>query len=210
MMNSLPRFLRLATLSVLLPILPPVIAKDDNSTSLFNGKTLAGWTVLNGGQFTVSNGLLSLNRGTGWLRSTETYGDFKLTLEVRFNEVAANSGIFVRTGPTSHDDESGWPDHGYQVQCMDTAEGEHPLGTLIAYGAGEFDQIFDPTKIAKAKNPAPEWNLMEITCRGESLSVRLNGELISISLGVRQRSGHIGIQGEHGPLDFRRIEIEQL
>ncbi|MGY8694353.1 MAG: 3-keto-disaccharide hydrolase, partial [Verrucomicrobiia bacterium] len=102
--------------------------------SLFDGESLDGWEIQNGGKFSVADGVITIDRGTGWLRSAETYGDFKMTMEFRFLEANANSGIFVRTGPTSKDDDNGWPDNGYQIQCLDTLEGGNPLATMIPYG----------------------------------------------------------------------------
>ena len=82
------------------------------ATPLFNGRDLDGWEIVNGGRFTVEDGLLRVNRGTGWLRSRDTFGDFVLTMEFRFLEPGAMSGIFVRTAATSNDDENGWPNQG--------------------------------------------------------------------------------------------------
>ena len=39
--------------------------------ALFNGTNLENWVIENGGQFSVQDGVLKVNRGTGWLRSTE-------------------------------------------------------------------------------------------------------------------------------------------
>ncbi len=185
----------------------PLCHAADTAHALFNGRDLAGWEIVNGGRFSVEDGVLKIDRGTGWLRSDDEFRDFTLILELRFLEANANSGIFVRTGPTSKADENGWPDNGYQVQCMDTAEGANPIGAVIFYGASEFEQVFDRAVIADAKKPAGEWNRMEITCRGEHLAVRLNGTLIVLAQGILKPSGHVGLQAEHGPLEFRRIEI---
>ena len=69
------------------------------TTSLFNGTSLAGWEIVNNGQFSVEDGVLKINRGTGWLRSNATYGDFVLTMEFRFLEEGANSGIHLGAIP---------------------------------------------------------------------------------------------------------------
>jgi len=76
----------------------------EEAKSLFNGKDLSGWVIENEGQFSVRDGLLHVNRGTGWLRSIKQFTDITLTYEVRFLEAKANSGVFVRTAPTSHTD----------------------------------------------------------------------------------------------------------
>ena len=72
------------------------------SMSLFNGLNLDNWVIENDGQFSVEDGVIKVNRGTGWLRSADVFSDFTLLMEFRFLEAEANSGIFVRTGPTSN------------------------------------------------------------------------------------------------------------
>ena len=173
---------------------------------LFNGWDLEGWSIQNGGRFSVQDGILKLDGGTGWLRSEKTYGDFKLRVEFRFLEKGANSGIFVRTGPTSTKDKNGWPDNGYQVQCMDSLEGK-PLATLLPYGAPKFAQKADLEALQKAYKPVGEWQTFDIIAHGESLVVKLNGTLVTTATKIKNRNGHIGIQGEHGVLEFRKIEL---
>lgn len=64
-------------------------------------------------------------------------------MEFPFLEEAANSGVFVRTGPTSIDDENGWPENGYKIQRQDTLESDYPMGSLIPYGAPAFESETD-------------------------------------------------------------------
>ena len=181
-----------------------------SARQLFNGQDLDGWDIVNDGQFSVEDGVLKIDRGTGWLRSSETFGDFVLTMEFRFLEEGANSGIFVRTGPTSRDDERGWPDNGYQIQCMDIITGDTPLGQMIPYGAPPFEHEFDIEALQAAYNPTGEWHTYEITAEGENLSVQLNGVLITTATSIKNLTGHIGIQGELGLLEFRKIEVEEI
>ena len=189
----------------------PSIAAGDKSeqgyVSLFNGKNLAGWVIENNGQFSVRDGLLAVNKGTGWLRSEKDYADFVFKMDFRFLEEKANSGIFVRTGPTSKNDENGWPDNGYQVQCMDIISGPTPCATMIPYGAPPFESESDLEKLAKVYRPAGKWNSYEIKCVGEELSVRLNGELITKATNIKNLRGHLGIQAEHGRLEFQNLRI---
>lgn len=177
---------------------------------LFNGHSLAGWSIQNGGHFSVQDGAIRIDHGTGWLRSDETFADFVLVCEFRFLEPGANSGIFVRTGPTSVDDEKGYPNNGYQIQCMDTVDGSNPLGALIPYGApvGQFQS--DREAIKRAYRPTGQWNTFEITCRGETLVVKLNGIQVTTATSIKNLHGHVGLQGELGLLEFRRIEITGL
>lgn len=188
----------------------PASKEASKTISLFNGENLDGWEIQNNGQFTVEDGVLKINRGTGWLRSDEQFGDFILTMEFRFLEEGANSGIFVRTGGTSNDDENGWPNNGYQVQALDTLEGEYPLGFMIPYGAPDFVAESDLEALKQVYKPAGEWHTYEITCQGETITISLNGAIITKCTGIKNLTGHVGIQGELGLLEFRRIELEQL
>jgi len=212
--------MRVATLTVLLGCVllsscQPADTGEPASTAtsaiqLFNGQDLEGWEIVNNGQFSVEGGVLKIDRGTGWLRSSETFGDFVLTMEFRFLEEEANSGIFVRTGPTSSNDDRGYPDNGYQIQCMDIITGDTPLGQMIPYGAPPFEHEFDIEALNEAYKPTGEWQTYEITAEGENLSVRLNGVLITTATSIKNLTGHIGIQGEGGLLEFRKIEVEEI
>lgn len=186
---------------------------DDERTpyiSLFNGHDLQGWVIENNAAFSVKDGLLVVNKGAGWLRSQEQFGDFVLEMDFRFLEEGANSGIFVRTGPTSHKDDNGWPDNGYQVQCKDTITEERALGTMIPYGAPPFEHSSDRDAIAKAYRPTGQWNHYQIKCEGEQLRVKLNGTLVTTAQNVKNLRGHVGIQAEHGHLEFRNIRLCRL
>ncbi len=197
-------------------ILPTLAGCDGNSrkssgtVALFNGTDLDGWVIENKGQFSVENGVIRVNRGMGWLRSVEEYDDFTMTMEFRFLEPGANSGIFVRTGPTSKNDEGGWPDNGYQIQCMDNLEGDNPLAHMIPYGAPPFESVSDMDALKRAYKPVGEWLTFEITCDGETLTVNLNGERITTCTSIKNRTGHVGIQGELGLLEFRKIDMHVI
>lgn len=177
---------------------------------VFNGKNLEGWSIQGGGQFSVEEGVLKVNRGTGWLRSDDTFADFVLVMEFRFLEDGANSGIFVRTSGTSNAEEGLWPTSRYQVQCMNNLQGGNPLGMLLPHNVPEIQFLYDVEKVKQAYKPTGEWMRYEITVKGETLMTTLNGVLINSVTDISTPSGHIGIQGEHGLLEFRKIEVTPL
>ena len=203
------RIFKLSILMVCFWLISCQSKTSHKTVSLFNGKDLSGWSIQNNGQFLVEDGLLKINRGTGWLRSNKIYGDFVLTMEFRFLEKDANSGIFVRTKGTSKDHEKGYPDNGYQVQTKDTFE-EVPLAHMIPYGAPPFEHKSDIEALRKAYKPAGDWHVYEIKAQGEQLWVKLNDVLITTATSIKHLEGHIGIQGELGLLEFRKIEILEL
>ena len=113
---------------------------------------------------------------------------------------------------------------------MDSAEEPAPIGKLLDYGAGggvslsssspPFQQAYSVHAIAGALRSAGQWNELEITCRQAHASVRLNGVVINLIEGLAiisnttdggtTRSQHVGLQGEGGLVDFRRIRIRDL
>ena len=207
-MRSTPAFLTLLILLTSGAVLSA--AHHGKTIPVFNGKNLDGWSIQGGGQFSVADGVLKVNQGTGWLRSDETFGDFVLVMEFRFLEDGANSGIFVRTSKTSNSEEGLWPTSRYQVQCMNNLEGSNPLGILLPHNVPEIQFLYDVEKVKSAYKPTGEWLRYEITVRGETLMTTLNGTLINSVTGITAPSGHIGIQGEHGLLEFRKIEVTPL
>jgi hypothetical protein len=178
---------------------------------LFNGENLDGWVIENNGQFTVEDGLLKINKGSGWLRSNKIYSDFTLTMEFRFMEKDANSGIYVRVPSAETAGKNGYPASYYQVQCRDNDSiiNSH-LGYLFSKGVPDFDFVSSIERIKKAYKPIGEWHTYEITCNKGKFIVKLNGEIITIALNVLTPEGYIGIQGEFGLLEFRKIELELL
>ena len=71
-------------------------ADEHGYVSLFNGEDLDGWVIENNGQFSVRDGLLVLDKGTGWLRSAEQYADFVLKMDFRFLDKKANMVKYVK------------------------------------------------------------------------------------------------------------------
>jgi hypothetical protein len=178
---------------------------------LFNGKNLDGWVIENNGHFAVEDGMIKVNRGSGWLRSEKIYSDFNLTMEFRFMEKDANSGIFLRVPSLDTEGDNGYPAHYYQAQCRDNDSiiNSH-LGYLFSKGVPDFDFVSSMERIKKAYKPMGEWHTYEITCNKGKFIVKLNGEIITIALNVPTPEGYIGIQGEFGLLEFRKIELELL
>lgn len=169
----------------------------DGFQSLFDGKSLAGWHVMNGGKFTASDGVIQLRGGRGWLRSDKEYADFVLRLDVRWLKARQDSGIFLRASKEGKN----WPDRRYEVQC------ENSPRVAMLFGA---KSKLDKEKAARALKAVNEWNTFEIRCVGRRCEVKLNGELVCTSDDLKRPRGYIGLQGEGGHLDFRNVRIKPL
>ena len=194
---------------VRLPVALAVITKDDKPakepgfTALFDGKSLDGWHIMNKGKFSVKDGVIFLDRGSGWLRSDKEYKDFELRLDFRFIDRGADSGVFIRAGK----DGANWPDKNYQVQTKDDAS----IADIFPKGYEALkNKKKDKEKLKKVQKKTGEWQSFVITAKGPHLEVKLNGELITTSDGAVDKAGYIGLQGEGGRLEFKNIRIKEL
>ncbi len=171
---------------------------EEGFAPLFDGKTLDGWHLMNGGKFVVEDGVLKHKGGLGWLRSEEQHSDFVLRLEFRFLKPEQDGGVFVR----SNTEGDNWPDRKYEVQIENTER------MAKIFGA---DHELNVEAAQKALTPTGEWNEYEIKLIGSKIEVRLNGELVSKSdqLNGLQR-GYIGLQGENGAHEYRNLRIKKL
>ena len=59
---------------------------EEGFASLFNGKTLDGWHLMNGAKFVAEDRVIKLNGGRGWLRSDKEYADLNSSPGIPFHE----------------------------------------------------------------------------------------------------------------------------
>jgi hypothetical protein len=166
--------------------------------ALFNGKNLDGWTVKGGAnKWTVVDGILTNGGGGGNLVTTATYQDFKLHAEFRYPK-GSNSGLYLRGR--------------YEVQIEDGPATMEP-GPMHVGGVYGF---LPPSEHA-ARAPG-EWQSYDITLVGRRVTIVLNGRTVvadqiipGITGGALDSDegapGPIYIQGDHGPIEFRRLTL---
>lgn len=171
----------------------PAIAKP-RFRPLFNGRDLDGWTPVGDANWSVDDGVLSADRGAmSFLVSRDSFRDFDLRAAIWVSD-DANSGIFIR--------------------CTDRTK----ISPATAYEVNVFDQRPDPTygtgaivNIAKV-SPMPKaggrWNLMEISARGDRLSVVFNGQTtVDAVRDTAHAEGPIALQYGTGVVRFRKVEV---
>lgn len=197
-----------------LPVLALLIAapraeSDGDFVPLFDG-TFTGWSIENTSHdnFTIGDGVLRVEAPEGWLRSEVQYADFLLRTEFRFLTEDADSGIFVRAVADS-EFIRGWPNNSYQVQLRNPL-GQSPfppVGGVFRHGTPQGETAFDPADAARLSTGTGEWQTLEIELAGDTLTVWLNGSELTRASNIVNPSGYIGLQGETGAVEFRRIEI---
>ena len=162
---------------------------------LFDGRSLDGWSVENGCEAGVDDGLLVLKAGDGWLRSDRTYADFVLHVEWKALKAADyDAGVYIRTLPEGRP----FPKTGYQVNLLQGKEGN--IGNL-------------PGAASTGLVKPGEWNDFEIAVVGETVALTINGKDAYKVGGLQQACGYVGLQCEvpkGGRFQFRNLRIMEL
>lgn len=210
------RFWALSIVTGLFMVTCALAAEDTSFVSLFDGKTLSGWTLIEkkGPGYMVRDGnLVCPKDGGGNFFTVKEFANFVLRFEFR-TEPAGNNGVGIRsplTGDAAY--------QGMEIQILDTAY-DKPLKPTQYHGS-----IYDvvPAKRGFLKK-AGEWNKEEITANGRQIQVKLNGtvivdanlddvkdpEVLKKHPGLARTKGHIGFLGHGSLVEFRNISIKEL
>jgi len=222
-------FLRILCFFLFTPIL---LAETNDAIELFNGKDLSGWVIEGPSEFenkgnkepiwVAENGMITCRvnnrKSYGFLRYDKNqFADFVFSLEYRLSEKEmpkqspCNSGIGIRTGVYDPKKSDSPPSRaGYEIQLLDDAmknPDKHSTGSLYRYIAPSV----------KAVKPAPEWNKIEIECKGARIKVTLNGEkIIDVDqttveeIKNKPLKGYVCVQNHGGKVDFRNLRVKEL
>ena len=170
-------------------------APPEFTYSLFNGKSLDGWTIENKCEVDIVDEQLRLKAGNGWLRSDHQYTDFKLHVEWKALQASKyDAGIFIRTANGGDP----FPKQNYQINLLEGKEGN--IGSLP--GASS-------TGLVKAG----DWNVFDITVVGESVALEINGKPAYKVDGLKSKVGYVGFQVEvplGGQYLIRNVQITEL
>ncbi len=187
-----------ATCLLAVPVALGADKDEEDFVSLFDGKSLDGWHLMNGARFVVEDGVIKHNTGNGWLRSDKEYADYILRLEFRFLKAKQDGGVFLRAGKEGKD----WPDRKYEVQVENTLR----MATIF-----NVKNNLNVELTQKALKSTDEWNEYDIKVVGPKIEVRLNGELVSTTNSATGlKRGYIGLQGESGAHEYRNLRIKDL
>jgi hypothetical protein len=197
--------------------------KSSENKILFDGKTLENWKHIGPGRFVVEDGLLKTEGGMGLLWYTkEKFGDCVLRVVYKTTRQNDNSGVYVRIAEEPRDP---WyaVHHGYEVQIVDSENGSpyRISGAVYTFAKAA----------ARPTKPAGEWNVLEITLRGDRIQTSLNGVQVANfnpadpvpelsprggmgdpEAGPRPKSGYIGLQNHDGNcvVYFKEVSVGPL
>lgn len=164
--------------------------------SLFDGKTLDGWTVLKC-EATVDSGDVLIQEGNGLIQTEKQYGDFILEFDWKaLKEDQWDSGVYFRY--TSVPEGKPWPPR-YQANLRKGLEGN--VGSI---------------KEAKSEGLLKDrqWNTFKLTVQGSQLSLEINGQPAWQADGLEgPAEGYIALQAEvpgGGRHRFKNIYLTEL
>ena len=178
-------------------------------TRIFDGKSLSGWTIVDGPEtaFYVRDESIVVHEGSGfpcWLRSDRQYENFEFRGEF-FVKGWSDSGIYLHA-----------PEHGRPIWCgmqihifQDRDQPPKPESM------GAIFPVVAPLKVNVKKNS--EWNSFRILMDWPRLRVWTNEEIVQDldvstipELRHRLRRGYLGFESLSYPVRFRNLEVREL
>jgi 3-keto-disaccharide hydrolase/GMC oxidoreductase len=181
--------------------------------------SLADWQMAGTGQFNLVGGdIFEAQGGIGLLWYTkQQFADFLLKVDWRASSPTDNSGVFLRFPKLGNADPANdWRlavSQGFEIQIDDT--GFNPDNNTFNDPLHMTGAVYTLAPAARlASRPVGQWNTYEITCVGPSITVKLNGEVVSQLTHDtgRPAKGHIGLQNHHpgSRVQFRNIRFQQI
>ena len=206
----------------LLFVLPAIAAEDkkEEFRPLFNGKNLDGWVKVNTAPstWTVKDGMIICSgKPTGEMRTKRMYQNFIMEVEWRHMKARGNAGIFVWADDIT---ARGQPFHrGVEVQVLENSYGNtrgytthgdiFPIhGAKMTPINGRGGSRAFPTE--NRSKPTPEWNHYRITCNDGTISLAVNGKVVTNGKNASPRKGYICLESEGGIVHYRNLKIREL
>ncbi len=180
---------------------------------LFNGKNLSNWAfhlkdpaVDPAAVFTVQNGVIHIKGDPfGYMRTKDTYSEYKLHAEWRYPGEAANSGVFIHAQ---------LPDTIW-LKCFECQLKSGNAGDFICMNGSKMNELKGNSRVvnkmsASSEKPVGEWNALEVICKSNTIEVFVNGTLQNKATGISDTKGHICLQSEGKDVEFRNVFITKL
>lgn len=180
---------------------------EEGFKPLFNGKDTTGWHLRNPkghNSWTIENGVLknTVNKGEHGtdLVTDQKFWNYTVKYEFMVPD-GSNSGFYMRGR--------------HEIQIL----GDYKSGKPSLGGNGAIYQFKAPSEFAS--KPGGEWQTAEATIIGNKITVVLNGKKIHDNVECTKATGSeidrkvnepgpIFLQGDHGTVSFRNIQVKEL
>jgi len=184
--------------------------------SVFNGKDFDGWAgpIEN---YEVIDGAIQCKKGKGgniYIKSE--YGDFVARLEYKLPP-GGNNGLAIRYPGTGQPSTQAMT----EIQILDDTAEKYAKLDPRQFNGSAYGMVPAHRGYLRVQG---EWNFMQVTARGHTLQVELNGtRILDADLaqvkefkdntphpGKDLLKGHFGFAGHNDPVAFRNIEIRAI
>jgi hypothetical protein len=190
-------------------------SENEHFDSIFNGQDLSGWAgpIQN---YDVDNGVIRCKPGKGGTIYTEKeYSDFVVRFQFKLSP-GGNNGLAIRY--------PGQGDTAYKGMCelqiLDNDASRYAKLDDRQYHGSAYGMVAAKRGFLR---PTGEWNFQEVTVKGSTIKVELNGTVILNAdlatvkefmgkrvTGKDRKSGHFGFAGHSDPVEFRNVQIHDL
>jgi hypothetical protein len=196
------------------------VAAENEAISLLNANDLSGWSyhladpdIKMEDVWSIENGVLTcVGQPAGYLiTEAKDFKDYVLTLDWRWHTGrGGNNGVLVHCSTPGV--------LGVWCKSIEVQLGHGDAGDLWIIGTS----LNVPNEQARRKDrryinltdgsekPLGEWNQLEITCRGDEILVKVNGELTNHATNLSETQGAIALQSEGTPIQYRNIQLRRL
>ena len=186
----------------------PQASSETGWITLFDGKSMDNLNKIGDANWRVEDGMIVADKGNGFLITKNEYTDYEIRAEF-WVEPDSNSGVFIRCT----DPNKVGADNCYEVNIWDARPDP-------SYGTGA---IVNVAKVDPMPHAAGKWNTFDITAKGPTFTVVLNGQktvddakdsklpsgrvALQHGLGVKDANG---VPNDKGIVKFRKVEIKPL
>ena len=177
---------------------PNTLTPDEQAAGwllLFDGQTLFGWQPTSKADWKVADGVISVTSGEkGLLATTSQWADYRFKADFRA-PAATNSGIFLRT----------------PLQPTDPAKDCYELNIAAPAVSPFFTGSFVGRQKAEAIELSDDWHTFDVTLEAGHCTVKIDDrQVLDYTDPTPLGRGHIGLQLNSGPVEFRNVKLLPL
>jgi hypothetical protein len=216
----------------LLALLAVTTSAGAQSTSLFNGRDLAGWHVdvpvldtnpRAPNPFVVRDGrLATLGEPRGHLITDASFRDYRLEVEYRFPGKPGNAGILIHAStpralyamfPRSIEvqmESGNAGDFWCIVEDITVPDMETRRGPRSDWGITEGKGRRIRNLTDGSERPLGDWNRIVVEALGREVKVWVNGTLVNHGTNATADRGQIALQSEGAPVEFRTVTLTPI
>jgi hypothetical protein len=200
-----------------LGLLTIAMSAKAEEVALFNGKDFTGWTWVSTDPGVPVEQVWSVKEGTlhcagkpaGYLRTEKAYENYVLKLDWRWPDKGGNSGVLVHV----QDKDEVWP-KSLEAQLFHENAGDIWVIGGATIKAPDQEKRTEGRRTKNltdgSEKPLGEWNQFEIVCKGDTLTIKVNGVVVNEATECSLNKGRIALQSEGTPVEFRGITLTAL